>query len=57
LEKIQKDVTLLMEQGLPMEDAETTPKEDANRDSIEAEEAEEGASSDSETSVTPALHE
>jgi hypothetical protein len=52
LEKIQKDVTLLMEQGLPVEGAETTPKEDTNRDSIEEE-----ASTDSETSVTPALHE
>ena len=40
-----------------MEDAETTPEEDANRDSIEEEEEEEEASTDSETSVTPALHE
>jgi len=55
LEKIQKDVTLLMEQGLPVEGAETTPKEGTNRDSIEEEEEE--ASTDSETSVTPALHE
>ena len=55
LEKIQKDVTLLMEQGLPVEDAETTPKKDTNQDSIEEEEEE--AATDSETSVTPALHE